>query len=152
MRVTEFDELFDQEGSAATSAAEASGAVSGSSILPAEVAARLSASEYKNLSDGSDGTVTQAIARAVVYMSAIMGRFGFALDLANQAQREATLLYAIYELHLVHGSEKSGAGYRLKAKELLAAKYGGVPEATAQSEAGPVGAVTVPARKGRVAW
>lgn len=147
MRATSFDDLLVQKGTASTERISTAPRVLGSPIDASEVAERLSAPLYEQLSDGDDASTLRSVARAEIHASAILGRLGFDLDLDAKVIREIVLLLSIYEMHLALGREEAGREYRLKAKDMIIAAYGAYPEAEKNEGGAPVAAITVPRRK-----
>lgn len=148
MKLTDFDDLLVQKGSAGVRGYEQAPAVVGPAITVAEVKDRLSARLYEQLSDGSDGVVSKAIQRALARGSAIYARLGRVLNLDVSIDREVTILLTIYELHLSLGNAEAGREYRIHAKDLIVATYGNYPEAEKPLEEKPaLGALTVSERK-----
>ncbi len=148
MRLTDFDDLLGQEGSAGVRGYEQVPAVVGTPVTAAEIKDRLSTRLYEQLADGSEDRVTIAMQRAVVRASAVYARLGRVLNLDVSIDREVAILLTIYELHLSLGNAEAGREYRIHAKDLIVATYGNYPEAEKPLEEKPaLGALTVPKRK-----
>jgi len=121
----------------------------GEPVTPEEVAARLSRNLYDQLSEKSDETVRDAIARACVYVGAVLRRLRAPFSLDNQIVREVVLIHTIYELHIALGHEEAGREYRAKAKDIIRAAWGDFPEADSAPEKGAAAAVAVPGKTNR---
>ncbi len=151
MDVTDFDDLMQQKGSAATKTTTINpiiGSSIGSPITAEEIAEQLTPRLYAQLADPDDDAVIRASERAALHVAAIFSRFGVPLNLDNQMHREIVKNYTIYELHLALGNEEAGKEYRLKAKDYIVALFGEYPEAGSPLSDKPVlGALTVPAQK-----
>jgi len=149
MSVTEFDDLLGEDPTvAATTGTSVTYGAAGIPIAPAEIRDRLSANLYAQLSDGDDATVVRASERATVHVGAVAARLGKTLDLDETVTREIVVLFTIYELHMALGHEAAGKEYRLKAKDLIIAAYGGFPESGSAAEApSPAAAVVTPGRR-----
>ena len=119
----------------------------GEPVTPEEVAARLSQNLYAQLSDGSDDTVQEAIARAGIYVGAVLRRLRVPYDLGDTVVREVVLIHVIYELHIALGHEEAGKEYRIKARDIVRAAWGDFPEADSPPEKGAAAAVAVPPKR-----
>lgn len=108
--------------------------VPGTPITAQEVYKRLSDKLGRQLSDGSDTFVLDAVKRAEIYVMAIISRFGLAYNLDDHTMREITLVNTIAELHLALGNIEGGKELRLKAKDLVLAAYGDYPDTDSASE------------------
>jgi hypothetical protein len=137
--------------SAAPAGAAATFAPFGQPVEPEEVAARLSQNLYDQLSEKSDGTVREAIARAGIYVGAVLRRLNVPYSLDDDIVREVVLIHAIYELHIALGHEEAGKEYRTKAKDIILAAWGDFPDSEdKRPEKSAVAAVAVPPkRKGK---
>jgi hypothetical protein len=111
----------------------------GTAVTADEVSARLSPNLYKQLSDGSDGNTLEAVRQAEIYTGSIFRRLGVTYNLDDKTQREIVLLMTVYELHMRLGHEEAGREYRLKAKDIILARYGSYPDT------GDTGAAAAPA-------
>jgi len=119
----------------------------GEPVTPVEVAERLSANLYTQLSDGSDNTVWGAISRAVIYVGAVLRRLNVPYDFDNKIMREIVLMYTIYELHIALGHEEAGKEYRIKARDIIRAAWGDFPESNSPPEKGTAAAVAKPPKR-----
>jgi DNA gyrase/topoisomerase IV subunit B len=147
---TDFDDLVEsrERETASTASRSSSYRVTGSAITADEVKARLAEALYTQLEDGSAANVIRASERAVIHVGAIAARLGKILNLDDTVEREIVLNFTIYELHMALGHEEAGKEYRLKAKDLIIAAWGGYPEADKETGASvPLGAVTTEKRK-----
>ena len=117
----------------------------GSPVTADEIRTRLSESLYEQLSEGKDETVMQAVNRAMIYIGAVLRRFDQEYNLDDKIVRELVLIHAIYELHIALGHEEAGREYRMKARDIILARYGSYPDAEKESDTGPAdGAIRVP--------
>ena len=117
----------------------------GSPVTADEIRARLSESLYEQLSEGKDETVMQAVNRAMIYIGAVLRRFDEPYNLDDKIVRELVLIHTIYELHIALGHEEAGREYRMKARDIILARYGSYPDAEKESDTGPAdGAIRVP--------
>ena len=119
----------------------------GDPVTPEEVAARLSPNLYRQLSDGSDETVREAITRAGIYAGAVLRRLRVPYDLGDTVVREVVLIHTIYELHIALGHEEAGKEYRIKARDIIRAAWGDFPESDSPPERGAAAAVAVPPKR-----
>lgn len=117
----------------------------GTPVTADEIRARLSESLYEQLSEGKDETVVQAVNRAMIYIGAVLRRFDEPYNLDDKIVRELVLIHTIYELHIALGHEEAGREYRMKARDIILARYGSYPDAEKESDTGPAdGAIRVP--------
>lgn len=117
----------------------------GTPVTADEIRARLSESLYEQLSEGKDETVMQAVNRAMIYIGAVLRRFDQEYNLDDKIVRELVLIHTIYELHIALGHEEAGREYRMKARDIILARYGSYPDAEKESDTGPAdGAIRVP--------
>ena len=117
----------------------------GTPVTAEEVRARLSESLYDQLSEGKDETVMQAVSRAMIYIGAVLRRFDEEYNLDDKVVRELVLIHTIYELHIALGHEEAGREYRMKARDIILARYGSYPDADKESDTGFAdGAIRVP--------
>ena len=117
----------------------------GSPVTADEIRTRLSESLYEQLSEGKDETVMQAVNRAMIYIGAVLRRFDQEYNLDDKIVRELVLIHTIYELHIALGHEEAGREYRMKARDIILARYGSYPDAEKESDTGPAdGAIRVP--------
>ena len=117
----------------------------GTPVTADEIRARLSESLYEQLSEGKDETVIQAVNRAMIYIGAVLHRFDEPYNLDDKIVRELVLIHTIYELHIALGHEEAGREYRMKARDIILARYGSYPDAEKESDTGPAdGAIRVP--------
>ena len=122
----------------------------GEPVTPEEVAGRLSQNLYAQLADGSDDTVREAIARAGIYIGAVLRRLNVPYDLDNKIVREVVLIHTVYELHIALGHEEAGKEYRIKARDIIRAAWGDFPEADSAPEKSAAAAVAVPKKSSRI--
>lgn len=117
----------------------------GEPVTATEIRARLSESLYEQLSEGKDETVMQAVNRAMIYIGAVLRRFDEPYNLDDKIVRELVLIHTIYELHIALGHEEAGREYRMKARDIILARYGSYPDADKENDTGlPWGAIRVP--------
>ena len=117
----------------------------GTPVTADEIRARLSESLYEQLSEGKDETVVQAVNRAMIYIGAVLRRFDQEYNLDDKIVRELVLIHTIYELHIALGHEEAGREYRMKARDIILARYGSYPDAEKESDTGLAdGAIRVP--------
>lgn len=149
MAITAFDDLLDgMSSTTVTDQLAIDYASKGSPITAAEVADRLSPSLYAQLADSDEASVVRAAERATIHIGTIAARLGKTLDLDDTVMREIVLDMTIYELHMKLGHEEAGREYRIKAKDLIVAAFGGYPEAGSSQEAKvPAGAVCQTVRR-----
>ena len=119
----------------------------GEPVTPEEVAARLSRNLYDQLSEKSDDTVRDAIARASIYVGAVLRRLRVPFNLDDKVVREVVLIHTIYELHIALGHEEAGKEYRVKARDIIRAAWGDFPEAESAPENGAAAAVATPPKR-----
>ena len=119
----------------------------GEPVTPEEVAARLSQNLYDQLSEKSDDTVLDAIARASIYVGAVLRRLRVPFNLDDKVVREVVLIHTIYELHIALGHEEAGKEYRVKARDIIRAAWGDFPEAESAPEKGAAAAVATPPKR-----
>ncbi|MCL2762226.1 MAG: hypothetical protein FWD36_03335 [Treponema sp.] len=119
----------------------------GEPVTPEEVSDRLSKNLYTQLADGSDETVREAIARAGIYVGAVLRRLSVPYNLDDTVVREVVLIHTIYELHIALGHEEAGKEYRIKARDIIRAAWGDFPEASTPPEKGTAAAVAVPPKR-----
>jgi hypothetical protein len=119
----------------------------GESVTPEEVAARLSRNLYDQLSEKSDDTVLDAIARASIYVGAVLRRLRVPFNRDDKVVREVVLIHTIYELHIALGHEEAGKEYRVKARDIIRAAWGDFPEAESAPEKGAAAAVAAPPKR-----
>jgi len=124
----------------------------GEPVAPEEVAARLSRNLYDQLSEKSDDTVRDAIARAQIYVGAVLRRLRAPFSLDDKVTREVVLIHTIYELHIALGREEAGKEYRVKARDIIRAAWGDFPEAESPPEKGAAAAVAVPLKRKEGRW
>ena len=123
----------------------------GEPVVPEEVSERLSKNLYDQLSEKSADTVRDAIARAEIYIGAVLRRLGIPFDLGDKIVREVVLIHTVYELHIALGHEEAGREYRVKAKDIIRAAWGDFPEADSAPEKDAGAAVAVPPKR-RSPW
>ncbi len=123
----------------------------GTPVTAAEVEKRLSENLYRQLSDGDDGFVLDAVNRAEIYVSTILRWLSVRFDLDNGIIREIVLMQSLYELHMALGHEEAGREYRNQMKNTVIAAFGSFPDSDNSSapEKTPVGAVVRPLTGGR---
>ncbi len=123
----------------------------GTAVTKEEVENRLSANLYKQLSDGSDKFVTDAVARAEVYIGTILHWLNVQFDLDNATIREIVLMQALYELHMALGHEEAGREYRTQMKNTVIAAFGSFPDTdnTQTVQRAPAAQVVVPGKNPR---
>jgi hypothetical protein len=100
----------------------------GEPVVPEEVRERLSGNLYIQLSENDDETTSAAIRRAEIYTGAVLRRLDVPFSLDNEIVREVVLINTVYELHIALGHEEAGREYRLKAKDIILAAWGGYPD------------------------
>jgi hypothetical protein len=83
----------------------------GEPVTPGEVADRLSANLYDQLSEKDDETTARAISRAEVYIGVLLRYKGKTLDLDDRITRELVLTQTVYEMHIALGHEEAWDGY-----------------------------------------
>lgn len=101
----------------------------GTPVTAEEVAKRLSDNLYRQLSDGDDGFVLDAVSRAETYVSTILRWLRISFDLDNSIIREVVLMQTLYELHMALGHEEAGREYRNQMKNTVIAAFGSFPDA-----------------------
>jgi hypothetical protein len=117
----------------------------GTPVTAEEVQKRLSRNLYDQLSEKSGDTVANAIARAEIYVGAVLNYLNTRFDLDAPVIREIVLMQTVYELHMALGHEEAGREYRLQAKNTIVAAFGSFPDGdSAAPEKPPVAAVAVP--------
>jgi hypothetical protein len=117
----------------------------GAPIAAEELRKRLSRNLYDQLSEKSEGTVTDAVSRAEIYVGAVLNYLGVRLDLDAPVIREIVLMQTVYELHMALGHEEAGREYRIQAKNTIVAAFGSFPDSdSAAPERPAVAAVAVP--------
>jgi hypothetical protein len=120
----------------------------GEPVTPEEVAARLSKNLYDQLSEKSDEVTAAAISRASIYVGAILRRLNVPYNLDDSIVREVVLINTVYELHIALGHEEAGREYRLKARDIILAAWGGYPDTdNAAPEKAAAAAVVLPKTK-----
>jgi hypothetical protein len=122
----------------------------GTPVTVEEVKKRLGRNLYDQLSEKSGDTVTNAIARAEVYVGAILNYLNVRLDLDAPVIREIVLMQTVYELHMALGHEEAGREYRIQAKNTIVAAFGSFPDSdSAAPERPTVAAVAAPPKVNR---
>ncbi|MDR1278639.1 MAG: hypothetical protein LBK02_07800 [Treponema sp.] len=117
----------------------------GTPISAEEIRKRLSRSLYDQLSEKSDGTVTDAVSRAEIYIGAVLNYLGVRLDLDAPVIREIVLMQTVCELHVALGHGEAGKEQRIKVKDTIIAAFGSFPDSdSAAPERPAVAAVAVP--------
>jgi len=124
----------------------------GEPVSPKEVAARLSHNLYKQLADGSDDTVRQAISRAGIYAGAVLRRLGVPFNLDDNIVREVVLIHTVYELHIALGHEEAGREYRVKARDIILAAWGNFPDSDTPPKKIAAATVAVPPKRRGPSW
>jgi hypothetical protein len=122
----------------------------GSPVTVEEVKKRLSRNLYDQLSVKSGDTVTNAVARAEIYVGAILNYLNARFDLDAPVIREIVLMQTVYELHMALGHEEAGREYRIQAKNTIVAAFGSFPDSdSAAPERPAVAAVATPPKANR---
>jgi hypothetical protein len=139
------DELPLDGGAPASTRPAVTFAPFGTPVTAEEVRKRLSPNLYDQLSEKSEDTVANAVARAEIYVGAILNYLKVRLDLDAPVIREIVLMQTVYELYMALGHEEAGREYRIQAKNTIVAAFGSFPDSdTAAPETPAVAAVAVP--------
>ena len=122
----------------------------GEPITAAEVEKRLSSNLYKQLADGSETFVTDAVSRAQIYIGTILSWLGVQFNLDDNTVREIVLMQTVYELHMALGHEEAGREYRKQMYNTVVAAYGRFPDSdNAEQIKVPAAALQKPERNPR---